>query len=121
MSSGSRPPSQHTFADQTFAAAVTATLAESSRQGSLGDAADQWAFATPWEFDLASIHQPVEVWHGDADTVVPVVHARVLAAALENSNLRILPHDGHFSIGLRAVEQSALVAGVPGGAGQATG
>jgi pimeloyl-ACP methyl ester carboxylesterase len=103
------PADEQAFADSSFAEAAMATLAEGSRQGPFGDAADQWAFATPWRFDLASIGQPVEIWHGDADTVVPVSHAHVLFAALPNARLRVCPNDGHFSIALRVMEQAELV------------
>ena len=109
------PADEQAFADPKFAEAVTATLAEGARQGSLGDAADQWAFATPWGFDLASIGQPVEIWHGNADTLVPPAHAHELAAALPNANLRLFPDDGHFSIGLRALEQAELIVGASRG------
>ena len=103
------PADERAFADPTFAEAAMATLVEGSRQGPLGDAADQWAFATPWGFDMGSIDQPVAIWHGDADTVVPVAHAHVLSAALPNASLRVCIGDGHFSIGLRVIEQAELI------------
>jgi len=90
-----------------------ATLAEGSSQGSLGDAADQWAFATPWGFQLTSIDQPVAIWHGDADTVVPTSHAHALLAALPNASLRVCTDHGHFSISFRAGEQAALIVSDP--------
>lgn len=101
---------EEAFADPFYMEAAMATLTDGSRQGPLGDAGDQWALATPWGFELGAIVQPVDLWHGDADTVVPVSHARALSSALPNATLRILPGDGHFSIGRRVAEQVALIA-----------
>lgn len=97
------------FSDAAYADAATSTLAEGARQGNLGAAGDQWAFAGPWEFDLAEVAQPVEVWLGDADRSIPVAHAHALGNRLPNARVRILADDGHYSIGLRVPDQAKLL------------
>lgn len=93
------------FADPAYASAAMASLTEGARQGSRGGAADQWALGTEWGFELDGVVQPVVIWHGDADTMVPVSHSVALGSALPNATVRILPGDGHYSIGVRVPEQ----------------
>jgi pimeloyl-ACP methyl ester carboxylesterase len=68
------------------------------RRGSRGVAQDLRLLTQPWDFDLGSITVPTWVRHGDADTTVPVEHARRYAAAIPGAQLRIYPGHGHFSI-----------------------
>jgi pimeloyl-ACP methyl ester carboxylesterase len=60
--------------------AITASLAESMRHGIAGVLSDTRIYATPWGFDPADIRVPVQLWHGDADTIVPMEHGRWIAA-----------------------------------------
>jgi hypothetical protein len=76
----------------------------SARQGSIGDAGDQWAFATAWGFDVADVSQHVDIWQGDADTVAAPTGAHVLDGMLQDSTVHSLPGEGHFSIGLRMAD-----------------
>jgi hypothetical protein len=57
---------------------------------------------------VTEVEQPVDVWHGDVDRNVPVAHAHVLDNLLPNARVRLLAHDGHFSICLRAADQASL-------------
>jgi pimeloyl-ACP methyl ester carboxylesterase len=71
---------------------------EAFRAGSEGNAQDLRLLTRPWGFDLGSITAPTSVHHGDADTTVPVQHARLYAEAIPGAQLEIYPGEGHFSI-----------------------
>lgn len=55
-------------------------------------------YARPWGFELAAVGQAVQLWHGTADGVVPVHHARRLAAGLPYVTPHLLVGEGHFSV-----------------------
>ncbi len=55
-------------------------------------------YARPWGFELAAVARPVLLWHGTADGVVPVGHARRLAAGLPEVVPHLLAGEGHFSV-----------------------
>ena len=97
------------LADPSYAEGATATLAEATRQGNLGAAGDQWAFARSWGFEMDRIKQPVDVWQGDADRSIPLSHAHVLAEMLPNARLHILAGEGHLSIGRSVPKQASLL------------
>jgi pimeloyl-ACP methyl ester carboxylesterase len=49
-----------------------------------------------WGFDPAEMPIPVTLWHGAADRLVPLAHARALAAAIPDCTARVAPGGGHF-------------------------
>jgi pimeloyl-ACP methyl ester carboxylesterase len=53
-------------------------------------------FARDWGFDLGEVNVPVQVWQGDADVNVPVVHAERLSAAIPGAVLHVVPGEGHL-------------------------
>lgn len=79
-----------------------ASYGDAFRHGSGGVAQDLRLLTRPWGFDLAEIGVPTVVNHGDADTTVPLDHARRYAAAIRGAQLQIHPGHGHFSIPARA-------------------
>jgi pimeloyl-ACP methyl ester carboxylesterase len=50
-----------------------------------------------WDFDLTGVDQPVRIWHGSADTRVPVETAHGLAGLLPQASVSMWPGHGHFS------------------------
>jgi pimeloyl-ACP methyl ester carboxylesterase len=52
-----------------------------------------------WGFDPAEASVPVTIWHGAEDQTVPAAHARWLAENIPDARLRLLPGEGHFSLG----------------------
>lgn len=103
------PADIEAFSSPAYADAGMSTLAEGTRREHLGAVGDHWAFAGPWGFDLTTVEQRVDVWHGDADRNVPVAHAHVLGNLLPNAWVRILANDGHIAIGLSVPEQATLL------------
>jgi pimeloyl-ACP methyl ester carboxylesterase len=49
-----------------------------------------------WGFDPAEMRIPVTVWHGGSDWLVPLAHARALAAVIPQCTARVAPEGGHF-------------------------
>jgi pimeloyl-ACP methyl ester carboxylesterase len=52
-------------------------------------------FARDWGFELWEVTVPVQVWQGDADVNVPVVHAERQSAAIPGAVLHVVPGEGH--------------------------
>lgn len=52
-----------------------------------------------WGFDPAEVSLPVMIWHGAEDQTVPAAHARWFARNIPGARLRLLPGEGHFSLG----------------------
>jgi pimeloyl-ACP methyl ester carboxylesterase len=67
-------------------------------RSSWGVAHDLRMLTRPCGFDLEAIRVPTSIYHGDADTTVPLQHARRFAEAIPGAQLRIHPGHGHFSI-----------------------
>ena len=86
------------LSDHVFGPAMIATLVEGSAQGHVGGAGDEYAFAYPWGVDHAAVTQPVEMWHGDADTIVPHDHLGLLAKTYPQAVAHTLAGHGHISI-----------------------
>jgi pimeloyl-ACP methyl ester carboxylesterase len=53
-------------------------------------------FGRHWGFELADISVPTYWWHGDADSIVPIDHARQSAARLGNAELFVRPQESHL-------------------------
>lgn len=71
---------------------------EAFRRGTGGVGQDLRLLTRPWGIELESIRTPTRVHHGDADTTVPIEHARRYAAAISGAELVIHPGEGHFSL-----------------------
>jgi pimeloyl-ACP methyl ester carboxylesterase len=66
------------------------------RPGVGGTVDDYRAFGGRWDFALHQVRARVRCWQGDADTLLPMSHARRLAAALPGGKLQIVERAGHF-------------------------
>ena len=78
--------------------AFLANYLQAFHRGSWGVGQDLRVLTRPWGFDLDSITVPTSIHHGDADTTVPLQHARRFAEAIPGAQLQIHPGHGHFSI-----------------------
>jgi pimeloyl-ACP methyl ester carboxylesterase len=61
-------------------------MGEAFRQGVRGYAQDILLQAEPWAFDTNAIAAPVWILHGEADTLVPVAHARHTAEMIPRAH-----------------------------------
>lgn len=87
------------------------TLAEAFRNGSAGYARDVRLLSQPWGFTAADVHLPVNLWHGDLDTVIPLHHALYLASTLRHATLRICHGEGHMVMWSHLAEILTTAAG----------
>ena len=67
-------------------------------QGTRGVAYDWALISRPWGFSLREIKMPVHIWHGEADTLVPVKHAHILAEMIPNARTKFFPNEGHMLV-----------------------
>jgi pimeloyl-ACP methyl ester carboxylesterase len=65
-------------------------------RGARGVVADYAALAQPWGVEVGRIEVPVSIFHGDADTMVPLRHSEELAARVPNARLTVWPGAGHL-------------------------
>ncbi|HYM65719.1 MAG TPA: alpha/beta hydrolase [Patescibacteria group bacterium] len=80
----------------SVSAGAADTLREALRPGAWGYVQDIRVLSTPWGFPLSDIRVPVELWHGDLDTVIPLSHGRYLASAIPNATLKVCPGEAHM-------------------------
>jgi len=95
-------PDRRALADGPTRAEFRASYLDAFCQGGGGVAQDLRLLTRPWGFDLGEIAVPTVVHHGDADTTVPLAHARRFAATIPQARLEIHPGHGHFSIPARS-------------------
>jgi len=77
--------------DETVALFTQAFL-----RGASGVVADYRALAQPWGVALDAITAPFTVFHGDADSMVPLRHGEELAARVPGARLVVWPGEGHL-------------------------
>lgn len=75
-----------------------AALREAFRQGSGAAAREYVIFSRPWTFRLEDIGVRIDLWHGDADRVVPVHVGRYYEAHLPDCEARYIAGGGHAMI-----------------------
>ncbi len=75
---------------------IIAAHREATVGGVRGTAEDYRRFGSAWGFELAAVHQPVTVWQGQEDSLLPMKHAQRLASALPNSTFNTVAAAGHY-------------------------
>jgi pimeloyl-ACP methyl ester carboxylesterase len=105
------PPAGEASAAETAARPFLDSIVESFRQGVIGYAHDVWVQGRPWPFDPAGIDVPVRVFHGDADSTVPIAHAHRTVAVVPTAVLEIWPGATHLSAAVRVPEVIAALVG----------
>ena len=79
-------------------ASLAHEVARASEADLGGSVDDDLAFVRPWGVDLADITSPVFLVHGTEDRVVPIDHARRIAAACSSAEVIALPGRGHIGV-----------------------
>lgn len=69
---------------------------EATRNGVSGMVDEYRRYYGPWGFELGTIQQPVTIWQGEEDTVLPTKCARRLQVLLTSSTLHVVPETGHL-------------------------
>jgi pimeloyl-ACP methyl ester carboxylesterase len=85
------------LSDESVELPFTAAVLEAFRQGIVGYAQDVHLEGRGWPFDVRRIAAPIEVIHGELDTLVPLAHSRHTSQVIPNANLRVLPGHGHLT------------------------
>lgn len=98
MAAGVDPVDRQVLADPDHHRLLAESTAEAVRQGGDGVAWEITLMTRPWDFDLGAITQPVRIWQGLADRIVPPAMARYLAATLPDCECHMIPGEGHLSI-----------------------
>ncbi len=81
------------------------SLRETFRSGSRGAAWDYALLTRPWGFRLDELSVKVQIWHGEADTTIPVRMGRYMAKVIPNCQASFLPDEGHISLIFNHAEQ----------------
>lgn len=84
---------------------VNFALAEAFFQNALGPKRDAKTFLRDWGWNLAKLKTPLVFWHGDEDKIIPLKAAIAFEKSFTNSNLNIVPGEGHYSLPIRCVEK----------------
>ena len=63
---------------------------------------DDLAFTQDWGFSLNQVTNPIAIWQGSEDLMVPYAHGQWLAAKLPHAQVQLLEGQGHLSIGQKA-------------------
>lgn len=88
-------------------------LQEGLRRGTGGYVHDLELLARPWGFALEDIRVPVDLWHGEADTVIPPRHSRYLARKIPGARLHMCPGEAHLLLWNHVEEVLLAAAGTP--------
>jgi pimeloyl-ACP methyl ester carboxylesterase len=57
---------------------------------------DVLLFTRDWGFSISDIMIPVRFWHGDADHIVPLEHARHMVGLMPDAELTVRPDESHL-------------------------
>jgi pimeloyl-ACP methyl ester carboxylesterase len=82
-----------------------AQLQDGLSPGPEGFIDDHLSDIRPWGFEFDSIRVPVQLWHGTDDRLVPLAHAKWLAAHLPRAEIHLEPGEGHISLFARRIPE----------------
>jgi pimeloyl-ACP methyl ester carboxylesterase len=72
------------------------SIQEAYKQGITGAYQDMLLISRPWNLQTDQIKSPLYLWHGEADTLVPVAPAQEFARQLKNCDSEIIADAGHL-------------------------
>ena len=107
-----QPPADRHWSTLAWVRAdAVGNLREAFRQGALAYSQDITLLMRPWGFDLDRVEPRVQLWHGDADRVIPLHHSRYLASVLPNATLQVCEGEGHMVLWNHVVEILSAASG----------
>jgi pimeloyl-ACP methyl ester carboxylesterase len=86
------------YADERRAGPWFAAVRESVRQGALGWGCEGAALMAPWNFRLADISVPVQVWYGEQERPVYREAAEFAAETIPHARVTGWPDAGHMGV-----------------------
>jgi pimeloyl-ACP methyl ester carboxylesterase len=92
------PPDKRALSDGTTGEYLLTVIQEAIRPGVAGWVDDNLAFVSAWGFALSDVRQPVSIWHGDQDLMVPLKDSETCSAAIPHAELFVVPDAGHPSL-----------------------
>lgn len=101
MTSQVPPADREVLDDPDIRESILTSFAEAFHQGGEGAAQELGVYTGSWEIDPGRIEIEVQLWHGEADTIVPVAMGRRHAALLPRCEAHFVPGEGHFSLVVR--------------------
>ena len=108
-----KPPADRRWLSMpSVAAGAVDTLREALRSGAWGYVQDIRVLAGRWGFALEDIRVPVQLWHGDQDTVIPLHHSQFLASVIPGASLRICRGEAHMLLWNHLAEILMAAAGM---------
>jgi pimeloyl-ACP methyl ester carboxylesterase len=84
---------------------LIASFESAFSQGVGGLLKDVDSYLSPWPFSIAAIECPFDIWHGDADTVVPVQVGQWYSKNLRSVTMTVKEKEGHFSLPIRFMDE----------------
>jgi pimeloyl-ACP methyl ester carboxylesterase len=107
----SPPGDRAVFSRPEMKAIFIDDLVHGSRWGLRAPVYDLLLFCRPWGFRLRDIRVPICFWHGDADHMVPLEHARHQVSLVPNATLRVRHGESHLgSLGAAEEVLDAILA-----------
>jgi len=99
MMSGDAPECDKRAIKETeFATIMVKAAQEGFQLGTVGLSQDLVIYGSHWGFDISEIKVPVKVWHGEMDTVVPVIFGKLFESFIPNCTAVFFANEGHISI-----------------------
>lgn len=95
---GAPEPDQRVLADAEARDILNQTITDAMRAGARGARRDLYLYTHDWQIPFQQIAFPIQIWHGDADSIVPIAHARWYAEQLPQATLTELKGEGHYSV-----------------------
>ncbi|HEV7404760.1 MAG TPA: alpha/beta hydrolase [Chthoniobacteraceae bacterium] len=92
------PRDQRTLARADVREILRLSFSEALRGEAKGGARDLRLYLSEWDFDVTTITQPVALWHGAEDAIVPSAMSRQMGTEIRTAETFILPEEGHYSL-----------------------
>jgi pimeloyl-ACP methyl ester carboxylesterase len=102
---GASPDADRAVLTPELLAYACAQMKDGLSQGPDGFIDDNLTDIKPWGVDLNWIKVPVQLWHGTDDHIVPLPHAKWLAAHVPGAEIHLEPGEGHISLFARRIPE----------------